>query len=788
MSNVLKAQCDTMTQSLLVLDINPDSYIDEISWTITDITGSQLLYAASPSNEQQQSFSYCLPKDACLVFTMKDSYGDGMFPDGQYKLTLNGVVIRNNPNGNYDYAEATIFNCGAGQFCDMPLTAVVGNGTSTLNQSWYAFTPVDTGIYTISTCGSVCSSKIWVYDNCSPGLVVDSSNLGTIAYANGGCNAPELGAKLSLNMAGNKTYYIRLGYSNINCPNTPLDYSIQYDGPVVGCTDPLSCNFEPLATVNDTSLCIYLGDPGCDDLPDLEVHRQAFVNSIKLDTESNSDACLVQEGCIRGYGLRNLVKFSTRIDNIGKRDYYIGEAPFDVNQPNAQFVYDPCHGHWHYRGYAEYLLYDTNGKRIPIGSKTGFCVLDLYCPAGGNATYTCETMGISVDCSDEYDSSLPCQWVDVTGLPAGQYQLVIKVNSYEEPDRNGRPEMTYENNYASTCIELGYSANGTANISIVPNCDIFVDCDNRPFGPNTPDCEGNCNGGVLIGDINKNQTRDQSDVNWYLDQTIAPSASTTQCNDLNDDGKFSLHDAALLQQCKLHSTDSLYWGSRPSCPYPIDIFNQFDRPNFRIQTVNTVAQYVDIQVVNPNNKQVGFDFTLSGMVIDKVENSVPTFQPTFVLDKAQGRVVALAQTEAMLPKSSAFGNLIRVYYASLTNDTICLTINETVNEYYERSNFILTTPSCRPSVIVSQKEVETAEIELITYPNPAEETITLLVPDQFGRNAQVQMTNMEGTTVRAFPTVGQQIIEIGRKGMPSGIYILSVIDENQKAITKVIWL
>jgi hypothetical protein len=58
----------------------------------------------------------------------------------------------------------------------------------------------------------------------------------------------------------------------------------------------------------------------------------------------------------------------------------------------------------------------------------------------------------------------------VTNLPAGQYQLVIKVNSYEEPDRNNRPEKTYANNYGTACFNLTYSTNGTANMEVIPNC------------------------------------------------------------------------------------------------------------------------------------------------------------------------------------------------------------------------------------------------------------------------------------------------------------------------------
>ena len=786
--NKTQAQCDTASQITLVLNIDPDQYYDEVSWKVTDIFGKTTFYSAAASSSAAQVYTYCLPKSGCYTFTILDAYGDGMSPLGSYKLTLDGVVIRNNPNGVYEYSQSTVFNCSSGQYCNDALNAVIGANTSTFLQTWYTFSPTDTGTYTISTCGNTtCPTKIWIYDNCSPNLVVDSSNLGTIAYSNAGC-MPGLGATLTAHLAGNKTYYVRVGYASSACAAASLDFTINYDGPVVGCTDPNSCNYEPLATVSDTAACIYPGDPGCDDLPDLSVNQGTIISSIGLSTENNSDACLVQEGCIRGYGVRNLIKFSTRIDNIGKRDYYIGEPPSDPNQPNAQFVFDACHGHWHYRGYAEYLLYDATGKRIPIGSKTGFCVLDLFCPNGGDAKYTCSTMGISVDCSDEYDKNLPCQWVDVTNLPAGQYQLVIKVNSYEEPDRNGRPEKTYENNYGTACFELTYSANGTPNMTLIPNCSVVLDCNNTPFGPNIADCEGNCNGGVLTGDVNKDSLRNTIDVHWYLNQTIAPTVATTQCNDLNADGKFSLHDAALLQQCSIHGTDSLYWGSRPACAFPIDIYNQYDRPNFKFTALNTVEKYIDIQVVNPNRKQIGFDIQLAGVHIDSVKNMLPAFAPSFSLDAANGRIIAIAETEAMLPKSTTYNNLLRVYYSSLSLDTICLTVNETVNEFYERSNSFVATPACMASGISAIADLPVNGIEIIAYPNPATDAVNVLVPPVFGRYAQLTLTNATGTTVRNFPTAGQSLFEIERKGLPSGLYILTIADDQKKAVTKVIWL
>ena len=67
--------------------------------------------------------------------------------------------------------------------------------------------------------------------------------------------------------------------------------------------------------------------------------------------------CPVVEGCLKGYENRKVIRFSTKIDNIGNRDYYIGDP---YNNPD-QFSFTNCHGHPHYDGYAEYILFNNDG-------------------------------------------------------------------------------------------------------------------------------------------------------------------------------------------------------------------------------------------------------------------------------------------------------------------------------------------------------------------------------------------------------------------------------------------
>lgn len=176
---------------------------------------------------------------------------------------------------------------------------------------------------------------------------------------------------------------------------------------------------EPIANVNG---------------PDLRVDARAAQNTMFIDYQSfDSESCAVFEGCIRGTGQRKLLRFDGIIQNLGDEDFVLG-APWD--EPDL-YTYSACHGHYHLREAMAYELLhkDTlepvilNGEAV-VGHKQGFCMIDMrkISSSAGPATYTCEFQGLSSGWADVYSSGLDCQWIDVTGVPAGDYYVRITVN------------------------------------------------------------------------------------------------------------------------------------------------------------------------------------------------------------------------------------------------------------------------------------------------------------------------------------------------------------------------
>jgi hypothetical protein len=126
-------------------------------------------------------------------------------------------------------------------------------------------------------------------------------------------------------------------------------------------------------------------------------------------------------------------------------------------------VFHPQHTHFHYLGLASYALYrapasdaktaaDLRAKPVVTGTKIGYCLIDvdLFANASNPKTLwprtysfpTCNVppgvpaspsapfaeMGISRGWGDVYTWDLPAQFLDITGVPDGTYDLVSTAN------------------------------------------------------------------------------------------------------------------------------------------------------------------------------------------------------------------------------------------------------------------------------------------------------------------------------------------------------------------------
>ena len=70
--------------------IQPDNWPGEMSWMLADGQGN-LVLDVDVTGGQDTLFEFCLDTAAwndCMVFTMNDSYGDGLYPGAFYQVWL----------------------------------------------------------------------------------------------------------------------------------------------------------------------------------------------------------------------------------------------------------------------------------------------------------------------------------------------------------------------------------------------------------------------------------------------------------------------------------------------------------------------------------------------------------------------------------------------------------------------------------------------------------------------------------------------------------------------------
>lgn len=668
-STITNNNIQVTSGSFVTVDITPDANPTQTSWSMFD--ENDVVIASGTSNDA----SFCIA-DNCHKFEIYDAGGNGLTGGGNYRLYLNGILV--GQGATFTSRDIRFLNCPSGISCDNSLSATLGVNDVPFDNSWYTFTPAQNGQYRISTCNlATCDTRIWVYDYCTMANF-DNTIEATYTYNDDFCGVQ---AEVNVFMAAGDTYYVRVG-SDGDCAAESGEYQVlfEYAGAAVGCMDINACNYNPLAGI--AGPCYYNGDPNCTGLgPDLEVNLSQLYSSLTSNTINGTDACLVSEGCLQGLGTRQILRFTTYIANIGTQDYFIGVP----NASNPQFEYDACHNHYHYQGYAEYLLFDQSGNPLPdIGFKNGFCVLDLTCPNGGTAQYSCGNMGISAGCADYYSSSLSCQWIDVTDVPDGDYFLVVRTNWDQSPDQLGRYELRYDNNWAQVCINITRN-NGVITLTKnIATCPVIEDCLGVPFGDTYTDCEGNCPGTAIKGDFNQDGYFTMFDEHLYAEASVYGGTAVTPCNDLNNDGEISVADAAYAGSC-LHLQEDA--GVPPleytSCPWDNEFLDQNENVTLGLTNLNTTENYFDLYIVNPINEVVAFQVDLSGATISSIESLLPTATWSAHLHQEIGgnTLAVMSNIHSEIPMYSVPTPVIRVHYSALSGNTVCISnIIDVIND------------------------------------------------------------------------------------------------------------
>lgn len=746
-----------------------------ITWTVKDEGGTTYGSGGSTGG------NVCVPDGVPMIFTINGYfYYETDYCQVSYNGTLGGEIDGTTLDGGplqifLAFPEGA--NCFEAESTDLGTHLAPGP------DYWYAFTPDTTGSFEITTCdlGNTCDTKLWVYSYCL-GLNPVENAEGTYAYNDNYCG--DLARISTILVAGN-TYYIRVGDADDACEGTPINWALNFLGAPAGCTDPFACNYAPLAETDDGS-CMYPGNPDCPSGPDLVLDPTLFDGGVggygadfTLQTVNTSDPyteCYYEEGALTGLGLRYVLEFGIRIWNMGDEDYHIGHAG-----ESPYLVWDPCHGHYHYIDYGEYILYDSLGNEIPAGHKNGFAVMDL-CGAGGYNGYD---MGISAGCYDMYGQGTGGQWVDISDVPDGTYTLVARVNWENHPDIDGRTETNLANNWLSTCLNITHDASGAPIPQIVDSCTTYIDCLGEIFGNAFIDCNGDCGGWRLLGDLNLDTARTYDDVQMYTDDILDNTIVAQSCNDANSDAYIDVVDAAMVMGCANESMG--YTHDKPLCSLPAVYYNSNDTVTLSIGEVNDALHYLDIYSYNPGCRVMGMQFTMQGLTIDSVQNlCAETYGTNFKISYNDTKVIALGYGEVGYQKRTEPIPILRIYYTTTYPTDICIKhFTAAVNDDFEE------VPTAYDNACVTLTSAGALyqnpdALQVNVFPNPFDRSATFSFTGYYSGPLMLQVLDLSGKLLRTYGPVSGGTITMDRGSLPAGMYIYKVTGDNINKEGKVV--
>ena len=132
------ASIEIVTGQSLFVDITTDEYAEETRYTITTQEGELIVEELGLSSENTVVLDYCLAVGECYVFTIFDSFGDGIcceFGEGSYALSLDSGSGSIELGGGGDFASAdTIEFCLEATIDGKPVSVFYAEETTQICQ------------------------------------------------------------------------------------------------------------------------------------------------------------------------------------------------------------------------------------------------------------------------------------------------------------------------------------------------------------------------------------------------------------------------------------------------------------------------------------------------------------------------------------------------------------------------------------------------------------------------------------------------------------------------------
>jgi hypothetical protein len=192
-----------------------------------------------------------------------------------------------------------------------------------------------------------------------------------------------------------------------------------------------------------------------------------------------------------------------------------------------------------------------------------------------------------------------------------------------------------------------------------------------------------------------------------------------------------------------------------------------------------------VQIVNPYNAILGYEFSVSGLNINYVENISGTMTAG-VLHDDTGEIIALSGDETTIKKNVLPTPFVRVHYSSLTGPEVCVSaITAVVNSKYQKSAAEIASPACVTTGLVGSHEPSKAAFSVFVQPNPFREDATIFFENPQGESMKVTLTDMTGRVLRSFENIHSEFVTFQRGDLAEGVYMFTVSNSKGQVSGKI---
>jgi hypothetical protein len=288
------------------------------------------------------------------------------------------------------------------------------------------------------------------------------------------------------------------------------------------------------------------------------------------------------------------------------------------------------------------------------------------------------------------------------------------------------------------------------------------------YGNETIDCNGDCNGSAVVGDMNGNQIVELTDIDSYITGILDQNITSSSCKDLSNDSFISVWDAALSANCALNALN---------CNFPNENTNLSETVEIGFTTINSDEQYIDIFIKNPQTTISAYELNVSGITIANVESLIDPIQfpnnPRFNVNG--NKIIELSINNSLIGTSNLNTPFLRVYFDSILNPSICV---ESVIHCLDQSfrpvkvNLI---DAC--AKFLDLEESQTSNFDI--FPNPANEILVLTFQNANAENLPITIYDAMGRIVfQNKISDSSKPFQISTTAFENGLYQISIQQEN----------